>query len=96
MHFTGEDIFNLDKLYFPINVNGVHWVLGVVSVTDKTICIYDSMNGGDLRHWLETIWSYLRDEHEAKRSKPLNRKEWSLLHQPTDTPIQNNGKSLEC
>lgn len=39
----GKDIFALDKIVFPINVNESHWVCAVAFMQDKRIQFYDSM-----------------------------------------------------
>jgi sentrin-specific protease 1 len=38
----GKDLFNLDKVIFPINENGMHWVCAVAFMQEKRIQFYDS------------------------------------------------------
>ena len=37
-----KDIDTYDRIYFPINYQGVHWILIMADNTDNTINIYDS------------------------------------------------------
>ena len=37
------DIFEKDKLFFPINIDNTHWTMMVVYVQDKRVMYLDSM-----------------------------------------------------
>lgn len=39
------DLFDLDNLYIPVNVHDIYWILAVVSFSNRTIKILDSMSG---------------------------------------------------
>jgi hypothetical protein len=39
----GKDIFNLDKIFFPINQGRMHWICAVAFMQEKRIQFYDSM-----------------------------------------------------
>jgi hypothetical protein len=97
----GEDIFEVDKLFFPINVERVHWVLAVADILNQTIQMYDS--GSRLYNYqsigkngircLETLFRYLQDEHLDRKNAPLpNTNRWQLIPCQSDTPQQQNGK----
>jgi sentrin-specific protease 1 len=87
----GKDIFNLDKIIFPINVAGQHWICAVIFVQEKRIQIYDSF-GSEGRRYLDALFQYLQDEHQDKKKKPLpNIDEWKLVGTVRETPRQKNG-----
>jgi sentrin-specific protease 1 len=87
----GKDIFKLDKIFFPINQGQMHWLCGVVFIQKKKIKIYDSMGSGG-RHYLESVFQYLQDEHMDKNKCPLpDIDEWELVGTTRDTPQQRNG-----
>ena len=87
----GKDIFNLDKVFFPINQGRMHWLCGVADITNKRVQIYDSMGGGS--NYLESIFQYLQDEHMDKKKTPLpDIDDWELIECTSDTPRQRNGK----
>jgi len=87
----GKDIFKLDKIFFPINQGRMHWMCAVISMTEKKIYMYDSMGSSGM-NYLESLFQYIQDEHQAKKGVPLpDIDEWELVgHQP-GTPCQRNG-----
>lgn len=90
----GKDIFNLDKIIFPINQGNAHWICGVVFMQEKRIQMYDSL-GGDGRMYLEAIFRYIQDEHKDKKKEPLaDIKAWRLVTTERACPSQRNGKLL--
>lgn len=87
----GKDIFQLDKIFFPINQGQMHWLCGVVLMQEKKIQIFDSM-GSWGEHYLESLFQYLQDEHMDKKKCPLpDIDEWELVGTTRDTPCQRNG-----
>ena len=87
----GKDIFALDKIFFPINEQRMHWLCAVVYMTEKRIQVYDSMGSGS--HYLESLFQYLKDEHMDKKKSPLpDAEQWSLIPCQDDTPRQRNGE----
>jgi hypothetical protein len=87
----GKDIFKLDKIFFPINQGQMHWLCGVVFIQKKKIKIYDSMGSGG-RHYLESLFQYLQEEHMDKKKCSLpDIDEWELVGTTRDTPQQRNG-----
>jgi hypothetical protein len=52
------DVFKLDKIFFPVNLNNTHWTMMVVYMQLKEIHYYDSMSGSGKRH-LEALKWYI-------------------------------------
>jgi sentrin-specific protease 1 len=89
--FVGKSIFNLDKIFFPINLNNEHWVCAVAFMHKKRIQFYDSQ-GGDGIHYLEILFRYIKDEYLDKNGVPLpDQDDWELVPCAPDTPHQRNG-----
>jgi sentrin-specific protease 1 len=38
----GGDVFELDKIFFPINVGRMHWICAVISMTEKKIYTFQA------------------------------------------------------
>ena len=81
-----KDIFELDKMFFPINVSNMHWILGIIDMTKKQILILDSsVNDNDTavatpNPYGKTLFQYVSDEHDDKKKKPLpNANEWKII-----------------
>jgi len=84
------DIFSMDRVFIPINLNNTHWVLAVVDITQKEIHYYDSMSGGGTKY-LDAILKWLADEAKEKKKMMLNTSEWSLFEREEHVPQQMNG-----
>jgi sentrin-specific protease 1 len=92
----GKDIFNLDKIIFPINEGRMHWLCAVAFMQEKRIQLYDSM-GSNGMHYLQSLLQYIKDEHQAKKGTPLlDAHEWRLVPCESATPRQRNGKLSLC
>jgi sentrin-specific protease 1 len=88
----GNDIFKLDKIFFPINKDGTHWICAVAFVQERRIQMYDSL-GSDGMHYLQCIFHYIKDEHQDKKETPLpDVDHWKLVPCTRDTPRQQNGE----
>ena len=85
------DMFALDLLFIPINIDNMHWVLAVVFMKERVIRYYDSMGDTD-RSKLEGLLQYLKDEHKARKGTELDESEWTLMPCTMDTPRQRDGK----
>ena len=83
------ELFKLDFVFFPLNVNNNHWVLVAASPPTKTIAYYDSMNhdGSDSRTMVGT---YLSKIHEVLEGAALDLSAWKSLD-VRDIPQQDNG-----
>mmetsp|Transcript_15098 Transcript_15098/g.30446 ORF Transcript_15098/g.30446 Transcript_15098/m.30446 type:complete len:257 (+) Transcript_15098:1427-2197(+) len=87
----GKNIFALDKVFVPINVDDWHWRLAVISMKEKTIQCIDSMGLPGTSH-LEALKGYFEAEHEAKKGAPLpDADDWELIEGTSETPQQENG-----
>jgi len=71
------NIFDLDKIFFPINICNNHWTLLVVFMQLKQIHYYDSMRGRG-KKYCEAIWKWISDEAKT-RGRGEDRKEWRLV-----------------
>lgn len=88
---TGKDIFNLDKIIFPINQGNSHWTSAVAFMQERRVQYYDSMGGSGIQY-LRDIFQYIQDEHRDKKKCPLpNVDDWKLVPCTRDTPRQHNG-----
>ena len=85
------DVFSLEKILIPVNVNNMHWCLLEVSIPEKRIQYYDSL-GGSGEQYLKGMLMYLNDEWK-KLSKPGDfvPEDWSLISTTKETPRQKNG-----
>lgn len=87
----GRDLFQLEKVFFPINVGGNHWVCAVAYIQERKIQFYDSLGSSGARY-LQHIWRYLQDEHMDKKQHALPGPAWKLVPCNIDrTPQQLNG-----
>ena len=87
----GGNIFEMDKLFFPINVGRDHWILVVVYMQERRIQCYDSM-GSPGTEYVQAIFTYLQDEHETKHGYPMeDMATWRLVACTADTPRQRTG-----
>ena len=87
----GKTLFDLAKLFIPINVDRSHWVGIMVSFQEQTIHFYDSgkkpMPG---THYLDIVRRYLSDEHRLHLRAPLP-PTWRVIENQPSTPRQPNG-----
>ncbi|KAI8877101.1 cysteine proteinase [Backusella circina FSU 941] len=81
------DVFTKELLLIPIN-RSYHWVLGVIDISNKRICIYDSMSGSHPKT-LQTFWDYLEFEHRDKKQTPFDYTGWEI-ESPKAIPQQEN------
>lgn len=65
-----QDIFALNTLFIPVNVNASHWTLIVVNFRHRTIRYLDSL-GSDGSDLLPHIHHYLRDEFRTTHGQSL-------------------------
>ena len=83
------DIFNMDKLYCPLNVNNTHWILVVIDMKGKTVTFFDSLGQCDNQHRFECVLEYL------ERMEPdFCRDGWEMICPGTRIPQQIN--SYDC
>ena len=89
------DLFSLNKVFIPINIDDTHWTLAVIDMTNKVIRYYDS-SGGAGREYLGKLLDYVKDEwtHKKRTSPPAWMSEWRLIEGSQSTPQQHN--SYDC
>jgi sentrin-specific protease 1 len=84
------DVFALDRVFIPINLNNTHWVMAVVYVQKKEIHYYDSMSGSGKRY-LDAMLDWLVDEAREKKGQRLDKLQWKLIDREQTVPQQQNG-----
>ena len=82
----GGNIFNLKRLFLPINEGNVHWTLAVINMETKIIEYYDS-----LRHthcgYLHDLFQYFQDKHKALFKTFIDVNRWQLVPCQTNLPL---------
>ncbi|GMI04324.1 hypothetical protein TrRE_jg9536, partial [Triparma retinervis] len=88
----GKDIFELNSIYWPVNIDNWHWIMLKADMKTKVITYYDSFRRPDEKGFLEATLRYFKDEWKAKH-KPgkFPEEEWTLMETPDDYPRQLNG-----
>ena len=86
------DVFDFEKLYFPINVSNSHWTLAVVYMQTRRIQYCDSLLN-TTTIYLTALKRWIQDEHADKKGIPLlNNYEWVVVPCSSETtPKQTNG-----
>eukprot|EP00741_Cyanophora_paradoxa_P025086 tig00000342_g24214.t1 len=87
------DIFSMDRVICPINVNNTHWTLAVINIKEKQFEYYDGYYGDgadafrNLRRWLQ-------DEHKDKKNADLDLSQWrNVSPSSSRVPSQTDGNS---
>jgi Ulp1 family protease len=91
------NVFNLNRIFFPINVSNSHWTLAVILIELKELWYFDSLlDKGN--NFLENLLKWLEDESKNKKYKnmtpPFNKNEWSKKSLGNFQPSQ--GKNETC
>ena len=85
------DVFEKDKIFFPVNLNNTHWTMAAVFVQRREIWYCDSMCGSGMK-WLKALLRWLQDESREKKGVELaGVDEWKLVNNPPGYPRQTNG-----
>jgi Ulp1 family protease len=83
------NIFNMDKIFFPININNSHWSLTIVFIMLKKIIYFDSLHGnGEI--YVNSLMQWIIDEFYNKYKKIINKEDWKLICKNTTCPKQGN------
>jgi Ulp1 family protease len=85
---SGKDIFNLNNIFVPININNQHWTCIVIFMKEKWIQYYDSYTVGAGKSHMDIILKYLIDED--KRQQRIKPDEWALVTSTKSVPQQEN------
>ena len=88
------NVFEKERIFFPINIGNQHWTLLVLFVQEKKICYYDSMSGRGNRY-LNAIMQWLEDVgqnpiNNIQEKVHVDREGWTLLN-VEGLPQQDNG-----
>ena len=78
---------NLAKLFIPINLNNIHWVLIVVDIIQRSIYYYDSCHAetDEQIQRLKNIERFM-DDFETKKRSSEKKSKWSLHLNDGETP----------
>jgi len=83
------NIFEMDKLFFPINICNCHWTLAVVYPQNKRIEYFDSSRGNG-QIYRDGLLRWIKDEAD-KDELFLNIDEWKTYSRSHEIPLQRNG-----
>jgi len=94
-HAPGKNLFTLDKIIFPVNVSGLHWVCVVAYMNQQVISCLDSLGcsqhgASENSHSMDLILSYLSAEYQRLYNRSMDTKSWKMMHD-SRSPVQNNG-----
>ena len=97
MKVIGGNIFELKRLFIPINLGQKHWALVVIHFRNKLIQYYDSMRGdAKNKEHADTacngMLNYLKDEHKTMYGREMNTSDWTFVRHPKDVPQQRDGE----
>jgi len=82
------DVFQLDKVFIPVNIANTHWTMAVVLVSRKEIHYYNSMKD-EGRKYKNGLLRWLGDETQSKKQTNFDQSGWTLHSPPC--PKQENG-----
>jgi Ulp1 family protease len=82
------DVFQMDKIFFPVNISNTHWTMAVVLISRKEIHYYNSMKDAGTRY-KRGLLRWLGDESKSKKKSDLDESGWTSLSPPC--PQQQNG-----
>ncbi|CAB9529382.1 Sentrin-specific protease 2 [Seminavis robusta] len=86
-----EDLFQLQHLLIPINVNRSHWILTVIYPPDLRIQVYDPYHTPQ-PGYLHATFRFVQDEYFRLHGTALpNHHQWTLQPNDTSAPQQSNG-----
>ncbi len=85
-----DNVFDLEMIFFPVNISNLHWCMSVIHVQAKQIRYYDSM-GGKGTTYLCALKQWLRDEHRTKLGYDWDDTGWEVIPTTSDVPQQKNG-----
>mmetsp|Transcript_64960 Transcript_64960/g.102945 ORF Transcript_64960/g.102945 Transcript_64960/m.102945 type:complete len:124 (+) Transcript_64960:254-625(+) len=75
-----------------MNIGASHWALGAIDRKAKGFRYFDSMFSMPHKNFVPFLQQYLKDEHQAKKGKPLEGiEDWDLIMPDPPLPQQNNG-----
>lgn len=85
-----KTIFQLDKIFFPINQGSMHWVMAVAFMQKRKIQFFDSM-GSSGHRYLDALFRYIKDEYMSQNGCAMpDENDWELVACIEETPQQRN------
>jgi sentrin-specific protease 1 len=84
------DVFALDRILFPVNLNNSHWTLAVVNMRDRRFEYYDSFGGAEPTI-IQNLRLWLMEESRDKRGIELLLEDWEDYYPGECIPQQTNG-----
>ena len=82
------DIFEMNKVFVPVNISNRHWILIVVYMENRKIQVYDSLGAGGFEYAKKVEKYFIREEVEKKGQQSVD---WDVLVTTKNTPTQVNG-----
>ena len=95
----GTNIFQTNKIFFPINHHNAHWALVQADMEQHVLSYYDSLGTDDAnkptgsglgQQALSAILKYLRHEHMQVYKSELQ-STWTIVDESNKIPQQSNG-----
>ena len=80
----GKNIFNLERVFVPINVENQHWVLGVIHIEKMIIELLDSSIGTEMSDEIKSydfgLLQYVKDEYMTIYGSNMDTSKWNFDH----------------
>jgi sentrin-specific protease 1 len=96
----GNNIFDLERVFVPINVENQHWVLGVIHIEKMIIEFLDSSIGTTMSDEIKSygigLLQYVKDEYLRIYGLDLDTSKWKFEPRFTGVPQQENGEFWRC
>jgi len=91
------DLFNKRLIFFPININNLHWILICVDIMFKQVFVLDSLHSRQADR-MNYIWNYLKDEYlNLNKSDIPDQDKWEFLDgNDTSTNVPRQANSDDC
>jgi len=86
------NMFEADKVYIPININNIHWLMVVIMMKAEVIEAYDSkekLYKNEKHEALQQILNFVGSKYEDTYNSTLP-SSWRLNHGKRTIPRQNN------
>eukprot|EP01122_Echinamoeba_exundans_P003371 TRINITY_DN13484_c0_g1_i1.p1 TRINITY_DN13484_c0_g1~~TRINITY_DN13484_c0_g1_i1.p1 ORF type:complete len:329 (-),score=61.23 TRINITY_DN13484_c0_g1_i1:225-1211(-) len=87
-----KDVFSMDRIIFPVNLNNTHWCLVVINMKAKKIEYYDSLGGRNDKIFKQ-IRMWLQEESLDKKKEYFDPGDY-VDEYPAAVPLQQN--SYDC
>ena len=95
---TNIDLPNLDMVLVPALINGNHWVLGCLYLSEKKVLYLDPYRKSDFQNVIRHVLMWFKNEAEHRFNnylatfwKDIDR--WTIIENPSGYPCQKDGSS---